>query len=115
MSKRRFIQMHLSTAVVLMLVAGVLVWANVRPQYATPSGEGFGTFGQYSIFRKINEHEYWQNEMRFPDRVLWGPTKHCFYGWPWWVGGSSREVDYSTTGDPGYSLIPFRIESFTVL
>src|SRR3954463_5907823 len=27
--KRRFFQIHLSTAVVLMLVAGVLVWANV--------------------------------------------------------------------------------------
>jgi len=30
MTQRRFFQIHLSTAVVLMLVAGVLVWANVR-------------------------------------------------------------------------------------
>ncbi len=32
MLKRRFFQIHLSTAVVLMFVAGVLVWANVREQ-----------------------------------------------------------------------------------
>src|SRR5437762_2765563 len=34
MSKRRFFQTQLSTAVVLMLVAGVLVWANVREREA---------------------------------------------------------------------------------
>src|SRR5690348_13672742 len=32
MPARRFFQIHLSTAAVLMLVAGVLVWANMRHQ-----------------------------------------------------------------------------------
>jgi hypothetical protein len=33
-SRRRFWQLHLSTCLILMLAAGVLTWANVRPTFA---------------------------------------------------------------------------------
>jgi hypothetical protein len=53
--RRRFFQIHLSTAVVLMFVAGALVWANI---VARPSPESFGV------------------------ETFWTQNGAQYYGWP---------------------------------
>ncbi|HYG74293.1 MAG TPA: hypothetical protein VEK08_04735 [Planctomycetota bacterium] len=40
-TKRRWFQIHLSTAVVMMFVAGALCWANFGSVYQQPTGYGF--------------------------------------------------------------------------
>ena len=88
--KRPWFQIHLSTAIVLMVMAGLLVWANVRPievietytardqPYQTIRGPGWpvyweGTFACSSIEEAKNSYYYRGREYYgFAENILFG-------------------------------------------
>jgi hypothetical protein len=43
--RRKHFQIHLSTAIVMMFVAGLLIWANVRRNYTNTPGETYYSYG----------------------------------------------------------------------
>jgi hypothetical protein len=49
--KRRFWQIHLSTAVVLMFVAGGFMWLNSRPDVSIEEGEGSIVYSLIRVYR----------------------------------------------------------------
>ena len=55
--RKRLFQVHLSTAVILMFTAGVVMWANFQPSAGANS---YMTDGNFRIFTSC-------------------------YGWPWWL------------------------------
>lgn len=64
--KRRFWQIHLSTAVVTMLVAGIILWLNLTPKLISrgPNGEAL-SFGwplqaiRYDFSEKVGDYSEW--------------------------------------------------------
>src|ERR1043165_7978452 len=73
--KRRFFQIHLSTAVVLMLVAGVLLWANCSKSRGITLEEDWSEseIAEYRALRNQGYSVHWYK----PKVVI-----HAFYGWP---------------------------------
>ena len=69
---RRWLQIHLSTAIAMMLVASVLVWANVYEQRSI----------RYNIMKAISEHE--QKKKSVNSKVLKESVDSfpAFLGWP---------------------------------
>jgi len=70
--KRRFFQIHLSTAIVLMFVAAALVWANVR-EYQEHEPDYRRAFGWPLAVYRFPRHQESGNNNRFgmPDTPGW--------------------------------------------
>ena len=72
-------QMHLSTAVVLMFVAGGLIWANVRERSVDVVGEAFRIDGSIAP-HESTETKFIQSKT---DEIEgWAGDKISLYGWP---------------------------------
>lgn len=77
--KRAWFQLHLSTCVVLMVVAGVLVWANVTNRVNAPYekvGDGGGYGWPYCCYLSWYQYEHPQTREIFlaaegEDRPVW--------------------------------------------
>jgi len=89
-SLRGRFQIHLSTAVVMMFVAGGIIWANIRP-----------TKSRYAV-QSIQTGKIWFNE--FDSSDVRGDVRNVFpaYGWPFTAvqslafdEGISQNYDYS--------------------
>src|SRR5438105_4088179 len=74
--KRRWFQIHLSTAIVLMFVAGGLLWMNLMPAQFILIENSFGIKSPMNIKDAINDKTFREIEM---DRVY---TCINEYGWP---------------------------------
>jgi hypothetical protein len=68
-ARRKRFQIHLSTAIVMMFVAGGIIWANVRDSLT------------------LSEHEHWKryrdSQMEFGGKFYW--TRNSEHGWPFTV------------------------------
>src|SRR5580765_4717151 len=75
--RRKRFQIHLSTAVVMMFVAGALVWANVLGRKVDREGAAFsnGEFppGRRMTFSEFKKQEEWNS---------WAGADQNDYGWP---------------------------------
>jgi len=102
--KRRWFQIHLSTAVVLMLVAGVLLWANVRERqghrYVTLDSEeaavqsALGIHDPYSVVRgwPFTHQEWLSSKTDIFKSALLAWAEAQVYGNLWYPGSLAMNV-----------------------
>lgn len=74
--RHRF-QIHLSTAIVLMFVAGGIIWTNVYRRHVETIGLAFQT-GSPSSVVCITESEFWKS----PEVDSWRGDRVYGHGWP---------------------------------
>ena len=80
--RRKWLQVHLSTAVLLMFVAGALIWVNVKPRT--------------------------QTQRHSP---MFNPWKEVLneYGWPLTVVSFTNKYDEISSGDAASPLNPYNV------
>ena len=72
--RKRF-QIHLSTAIVLMFVAGVVLWANINPRRVEDHGSAY--LNDTRVVSKMTEFEF-----RASDYNAWSGHRIVEHGWP---------------------------------
>src|SRR5688572_10125511 len=78
--KRRWFQIHLSTAVVLMLTAGVLLWANLRSRFQDLGlPKNFKVSGWPSVAFVHGDAFVSIHKLHSPSRKSWPPKWK--FGW----------------------------------
>jgi len=92
--RKRF-QIHLSTAVLMMFVAGALMWANMRERRREPTGQ-FRRHNSNELERvRISEIEF----LRRSDGYEWFGHRNCYYGWPFNAMFASAPITVNKDGD----------------
>lgn len=95
--KRAWFQIHLSTAMVMMIIAGGLLWLNIHPRYGQPN--------------------------MAPDSVqYWGtnhPGNYDAYGWPMgiveWVNAETGERSIVNFRYPMFGVLPIAVDFFLAI
>src|SRR5580765_8505531 len=77
--RKRF-QIHLSTAIVLMFVAGALIWANIRPTRLEPDKVFIGG-GSGDPRYQCTETEFRKRGCEYEGQ-MWFGLRRTIYGWP---------------------------------
>ena len=89
--KRRWFQIHLSTAIVLMFVAGVVLWVNLGWQHfliAEVDGNVYHPVGwPVACVQRGSEFQIVRKDEQYPDRltVEWFETFTLELAWKWIV------------------------------
>src|ERR1700710_363483 len=92
-------QIHLSTAIVMMFVAGALIWANTRGVHRVIETDAEGQVIQYSGSfgdRKNKFDIYSDKDNEYSNEVI------IYYGWPF--DGMMTLVEKTSSAGTGYSF-----------
>jgi hypothetical protein len=91
----RRVQIHLSTAVVLMFVAGGLIWVNVNGRLVEGRGFAFDdSEARGPVLLDLTESEF----LALQQRARWVGNRFVQYGWPFDALQNRTEINIGSNG-----------------